>query len=182
VGSEVAVGSSPDNTVESNVGHGRRSTRRRASMKRFVFVLALVAVAGATYVATASPSSQTAGPTNAQFQALKTQVFTLKTKVTALTNTVTTDNAFIATCLAAAGTFPVSQYGDPSGTFGYSFSNDGFTNFYTTGLDVTGSGDPVGAYIQTVAPGCTTGGGGMRRNATLAEHRMVLPAPLHAKH
>jgi len=151
-------------------------------MKRFMFVLALVAVAGATYVATAAPSSQTAGPTNAQFQALKTQVSALKTKVTSLSNTVATDTDFIARCLVAAGTFPVSQYGDPSGTFGYSFSNDGFTNFYTTGLDVTGSGDTVGAYIQTVAPGCTTGGGGLRRNGTLAEHRTVLPVVLRAKH
>ncbi len=41
-------------------------------MKRFLIVLALVAVAGATYVATApAPGSQTAGPTAAQFRALK---------------------------------------------------------------------------------------------------------------
>lgn len=49
-------------------------------MKRFLLVLALVAVAGATYVATA-PGSQTASPTLRQFRALQREVRHLRAEI-----------------------------------------------------------------------------------------------------
>jgi hypothetical protein len=42
---------------------------------------------------------------------------------------------------------PLSQYGDSAGTFGYEFSNDGVSTIFTTALDVTTSGDDVGAWF-----------------------------------
>ena len=45
------------------------------------------------------------------------------------------------------GEGPLTQYGDPGGTFGYMFDNDaigsGANPFLTTGLDITATGDPV---------------------------------------
>ena len=79
-------------------------------MKRFVLVLALVAVAGATYVATA-PGSQTAGPTAKQFKALKRQVAGLQKKVKDANDNTNALGDFMLTCLAHAPT-GVDSVGD----------------------------------------------------------------------
>jgi hypothetical protein len=42
---------------------------------------------------------------------------------------------------------PLRQYGDSAGTFGYEFSNDEVSTIFTTALDVTASGDDVGAWF-----------------------------------
>ena len=43
---------------------------------------------------------------------------------------------------------PVTQYGDPFGSFGYLFdNNDGSGPFFTSALDITTSGDPVSAWV-----------------------------------
>ena len=47
---------------------------------------------------------------------------------------------------------PITQYGDPNGTFGYVFDSGG--TFDTTGLDVTATGDTVDAWF--VFDGCNT--------------------------
>ena len=97
-------------------------------MKRFPLVLALVAVAGATYVATA-PGSQTAGPTARQFRALKSEVNHLKTQV----NHVKTElgyaeeyelglGDFLLTCMVHAP-IAVNSVGD--GSNGYLFGAPG---------------------------------------------------------
>ena len=155
-------------------------------MKRFLLVLTLATVAGATYVATA-PGGQAAGPTAAQFNALKKQVAKLQGSVSALHATVVAldgvvedDDAFIANCFVAEGVAPVSQYGDGvSGAYGYAYSNDGSDYFLTTGLDFTSSGDSVDVYLQAVSPSCLAGplrkGGDGRR----FEHRMALTSGKH---
>jgi hypothetical protein len=50
-------------------------------MKRFLMFVGVAAVAGAMYVAAASGSQQSSGPTAKQFKALKTQVAALSKKL-----------------------------------------------------------------------------------------------------
>lgn len=73
----------------------------------------------------------------------------LSATVRTLSGTVTTQGQ----TLACIGELPVTQYGDPAGTFGYSFTADGMT-FNTTALDGTASGDPVSAWM--VVDSCNT--------------------------
>jgi hypothetical protein len=50
-------------------------------------------------------------------------------------------------CLAEA---PLTDYGDPSGSFGYLFDNDGTGGddpFFTSALDITSTGDTVNAWF-----------------------------------
>ena len=124
-------------------------------MKRFLLALALVGVAGATYVATA-PGSQTAGPTAAQFRALKSEVNHLKTKVTNLKAVVVLDTILLSDCMASSA--PIVRRGDwqtPTGpTWGYTFSNPAInsgTPFPETALDIANNGDSNPMWI--------TGGG-----------------------
>lgn len=98
-------------------------------MKRFLLVLALVAAAGATYVATA-PGSQTAGPTAKQFKALEKQFKAVQKQVKALQKQVTaarsdTDNlgGFLLECMAHAPV-GVDSVGD-NVTMGYLFGAPG---------------------------------------------------------
>jgi len=42
---------------------------------------------------------------------------------------------------------PLTQYGDPAGTAGYEFNNGTDPTFFTTGLDVTATGDTVGSWF-----------------------------------
>ena len=79
-------------------------------MKRFLLVLALVAVAGAAYVATA-PGSQTAGPTARQFNILKRQVAALKKRVTVAREYQLGLGDFMLTCMVHAP-IPVDSLGD----------------------------------------------------------------------
>ena len=58
------------------------------------------------------------------------------------------------TKLACFTDTPITQYGDPSGTFGYQFTSDGATFVDTTALDVTAPGDPVDAWA--VIDSCNT--------------------------
>lgn len=158
-------------------------------MKKFLIALAVVAVAGATYVATA-PGGRTASPTGKQFAALKKEVSGLskkvsslqgklandEAKISSLKSTVVDDDGFIKTCLVGGGAVPTTEYGDGAGaTFGYSYSNDGSTYFLTTALDVTANGDPVGGYLQLVSPSCISPAI-LKRHGSLTEHRMHFSA------
>ena len=92
-------------------------------MKRFVLVLALVAVAGATYVATA-PGSQTAGPTAKQFRALKKEVAGLKKQLGQVKGLALSEAGLLLDCMAVAR--PIDQFGDGTNhTYGYSYVNGG---------------------------------------------------------
>jgi hypothetical protein len=160
-------------------------------MKKFLIALAVVAVAGATYVATA-PGGQTASPTGKQFTALKKEVSALSKKVSSLkgklakeettisslSTTLNDDDGFIKTCLIAGGAAPVTQYGDAGGTFGYSYSNDGTTYFLTTALDATASGDLVSGYLQLVSPSCLSASS-LKRRGDLTEHRVHFSSVKH---
>jgi hypothetical protein len=130
-------------------------------MKRFLLVLALVAVAGATYIATA-PGGQAAGPTASEFRALKTEVGGLKLQLRKV-------KKLLHDCMAISG--PITRRGDwstPAGpTFGYSYSDPSInsgTAFPETALDVTTPDDPNALWITAGGSKCGADIGGARRN------------------
>ena len=120
-------------------------------MKRFLLVLALIAVAGATYVATA-PGSQTAGPTAAQFRALKREVGLLKERLGHV-------GRVVHDCMASSA--PITRRGDwqteAGPTFGYSYSDPSInsgTSFPETALDIANNSDSNVAWIAVGGPKC----------------------------
>lgn len=78
---------------------------------------------------------------------LTSEVNTLTSEVNTLTPEVSNDHTVVGDFTSCFEELPITQYGDPAGTFGYEFSNDGATNFYTTALDATASGDAIGAWF-----------------------------------
>jgi hypothetical protein len=127
-------------------------------MKRFMTLVGVAVVAAAMYVAAASGSQQSRGPTAKQFAALKKEVGGLKKQLKQVKAIAIDADSFIAQCLIQGGAAPVSQFGDfnnnPSPTFGYVFSADGTTNYsFRTALDLDTSASPQG-YLQGVDPSC----------------------------
>jgi hypothetical protein len=125
-------------------------------MKRFLLVLAFVAVAGATYVAMAS-GSQTAGPTARQFAALKRQVAKLQKDDKLLKQVVGVDALLIYDCMAIA--VPVGRFGDTanSPTYGYTYTPNGGVPGFKPALDLTSNDDPTAIWM-TGAPAAAGGG------------------------
>ncbi len=119
-------------------------------MKRFLLVLALVAVAGATYVATA-PGSQTAGPSARQFKALAKKVAGLQKQVNQVKGLAVSEAILLTDCMKTS--VPVNRYGDNQNnpaTFGYQFSDptvNGGTPFLTTAMDFAALDDPNALWI-----------------------------------
>lgn len=74
---------------------------------------------------------------------------------------VTLDNKALGILLNCIAEVPFTSYGDPKGTFGYSYSKDGTAKTYTTALDLTFSGDTVGAWM--LADSCNS-----KRTASIA--------------
>src|SRR5580765_1630516 len=108
-------------------------------MKRFLTVLAAVALAGAIYVATA-PGSQTAGPTLRQFRALKAQVTKLQRDERSVKQLALQEAFLLTDCMQHS--VPIAQYGDGTGftsTAGYSWTEpdaNGGLPWLETALDV----------------------------------------------
>jgi hypothetical protein len=122
-------------------------------MKRFLLVLALVAVAGATYVATA-PGSQTAAPTARQFAALKKQVAKLQKDEKKVKGVAYAAGAIILDCMAHS--VPIKQFGDPGGTYGYAYTDASMTPGLRTALDLTTNNDASGLWITYGTSKCGT--------------------------
>jgi hypothetical protein len=107
-------------------------------MKGFALLVAALAGAALLYVTTAVGGSQ-AGPSRAEFNALKKQVATLKKDDLAI-------QTVLNNCFTTA--VPVIQYE------GYeSRANDG-TTFVTTALDVAEAGDTPTTYLLDVGQAC----------------------------
>lgn len=150
-------------------------------------LLAVAAVAGAMYVAAALGGAK-AGVTLKQYSALKKEVTSLSSKVktlqqdvgsqastvsslsgtvTTLNTTVTSDDSFITSCLKAADVVGVSEFGDPAGSAGYAYSNDGSNIFWTTALDLDSTSP--GGYLQLVAPSCVSAGAAAQKQGAQTE-------------
>src|SRR4029077_8232716 len=94
-----------------------RGAKHGGTMKRFLMLVGVAAVAAAMYVA-ASPASQRAtGPTAKQFSALKKQVAALSKKLTTTKKESDAAVGFLAACFlsTAAGVWGVDEFGDPNG-------------------------------------------------------------------
>lgn len=109
---------------------------------RRLALLALAAVAGAVIYATAAPASQQAGPSRAEFNALKARV----AKVEKNTNTVL---AVIGGCLKKG--VPVSRY---NGYVAVDSTNN--QQFQTTALDIEDSGQTPQAYLLDIGQTCAS--------------------------
>lgn len=86
---------------------------------------------------------------------LQKRVAALEKKNKALTKKVN-NLALTLSCLTYQPV-PLTAYGSGDGSFGYYFDNDGAgsgTAFYTSGLDFTGTGDTVHAWVAGVDPAC----------------------------
>jgi hypothetical protein len=102
-------------------------------MSRFLITLAAVVVAGAMYVA-AAPGSQQAGPSAAQFKALKKEVGKLQKQVKSANDGVNLLADVTFTCMLHQ-TVGVAQRGDAGGTFGYTYTDP--NPIFTTALDLS---------------------------------------------
>jgi hypothetical protein len=109
-------------------------------MKGFALLVAALAGAALLYVTTAVGSQQ-AGPSRAEFNALKKQVATLKK-----------DDVAVQTVLSACltGAVPTARFSDYEAR-----AADG-TTFVTTGLDVVDAGETPSVYLLDVGQACAT--------------------------
>jgi hypothetical protein len=107
-------------------------------MKGFALLVAALAGAALLYVTTAVGSQQ-AGPSRAEFNALKKQVSTLKKDDTAI-------QAVLGSCLSSG--VPALQYS------GYEIRADDGTTFVDTALDVAAPGDTPTMYLLDVGQAC----------------------------
>ena len=110
-------------------------------MKGFALLVAALAGAALLYVTTAIGGPQ-AGPTRAEFNALKKQVATLKK------DDVSTQ-AVLSNCFTTA--IPVIRYD------GYESRAADGTTFITTALDVAEVGDTPTTYLLDVGQACASG-------------------------
>jgi hypothetical protein len=109
-------------------------------MKGFALLVAALAGAALLYVTTAVGGQQ-AGPSRAEFNALKKQVATLKKDDVAV-------QAVLATCFA--GAVPAARFSDYEAR-----AADGST-FVTTGIDVADQGDTPTVYLLDVGQACAS--------------------------
>jgi hypothetical protein len=124
-------------------------------MRRFVGALALVAVAGAIYVA-AAPGAQQAGPTAKQFAALKKTVTKLQKQVKAATNDANGALGLVLVCVMHQ---PVAVDAVGSSTDGYLFGAPGVTpEEATTALNLAAATEASPQYrmyvVNTTNSGC----------------------------
>jgi hypothetical protein len=138
---------------------------------RFVVLVGVAGVAGAMYVAAASGSQQSRGPTAPQFAALKKQVASLSKTVKGLKTVVIAETGLLASCDQHAA--PINQFGDPSGTFGYHWRQpDGTTEILTTALDASSPSDPNALWFAYGDSSCNLALGGLRHAAGRAGIRL----------
>ena len=151
-------------------------------MTRFLLALALVAVAGATYVATA-PGSQTAGPTAAQFKALKKQVSKLQKDEAKVKNLAVAEAKLLSDCMADA--LPIGQFGEGAGfasTFGYTWTDPNYNGgqpWLETALDVTSPDNLDALWVTGGTSQCGADVPAAIREVSRLAGIRVHPAPLH---
>ena len=107
-------------------------------MKGFALLVAALAGAALLYVTTAVGGSQ-AGPSRAEFNALKKQVAVLKKDDVAI-------QAVLGVCFT--GAVPAAQYSD------YETRQSDGTTVIATAIDVVGTGDTPTMYLLDVGQAC----------------------------
>jgi hypothetical protein len=142
---------------------GRRINETGGLMKRTGVAVLATLVAGAVVAVPAQAACKTSC-LNRKVSTLQRQVVTMEAQIGSLLGHIGSLNGALQAEHNALGALtsclretPISQYGDPAGSFGYVFDN-GTGPFYTTGLDVTGTGDSVGAwFLSDACNGTATG-------------------------
>ena len=126
-------------------------------MKRLLMFVGVAVVAAAMYVAASPASQQSSGPSAKQFSALKKQVAGLSKSLKSTKKEADAVAGFLSDCFLSqnAGVWGVSQFGDPQGSFGYSYTDNGTTYQNITALDFDGGTTP-NAYFQAVDPTCVS--------------------------
>ena len=130
-------------------------------MKGFALLVGALAGAALLYVTTAVGGQQ-AGPTRAEFNALKKQVAVLKKDDTAF-------QTVLANCFS--GAVPILRYD------GYESRAQDGTTFVTTALDVAETGDTPTMYLLDVGQSCAS----VINTARLASHTFKLSRPAAAR-
>ena len=150
-------------------------------MKKLLVLAALVlgllaSTAGSAGAVGWPASCQTLLCVDSHLNALHRRDARLQARISALQLRVTRLERYFGGLVKCIEEGPLTQYGDPNGTFGYAFSNNGTDTFFTTGLDWTASGDPVDGWVMI--DGCNTS-----TTAKPALGRFPLfKAPTHAPH
>jgi len=124
-------------------------------MKRLLMFVGVAVIAAAMYVA-ASPASQQGGfASQKEVSALKKQVASLSKSLKSTKKESDAVAGFLSDCFLStnAGVWGVSQFGDPAGSFGYSYTDNGTT--LVTALDFDGTTTPQ-AFFQAVDPTCVS--------------------------
>ncbi len=123
-------------------------------MQRFLMLAGVAVVAGAMYVAGASGSQQSAGPSAKQFNALKSQVASLSKTVKTVKKEAADADGFIQACLLSSnsGIVPINQFGDTS--TGFLFGTTGSATSVRSALDV--DTQTPAALLLAVDPTCVT--------------------------
>jgi hypothetical protein len=149
-------------------------------MKRFLMLVGVAAVAGAMYVAAASGSQRSAGPTAKQFAALKKQVAALQKKEKA-TDNLANDTAIALVHCVLHGSQGLLQWGDASGAHSYGFTYtppNSNTSTMQSALDFypAASSSTVVPLFAENDPACVSlvGAAGLRHNAGAGSVRSAL--------
>jgi hypothetical protein len=143
-------------------------------MKRVLMVIALAAVATATYVATATGAQQARGPTARQFKALKSQVARLTTGFKVVKALAVADTVVLLDCMSTS--VPIKQFGNGAdgfaGTTGYSYTDpaaNGGTPYLKPAYAPTAIDDPNALWITGGTSKCGTDiNGALRKVGRLA--------------
>lgn len=121
-------------------------------MRRFVCgavaIAALMAVSSAQACGT-SCLRHRVSTLSGEVRSLEARVSSLSSRLGGDEATLSSVNGFVGTFNRCAKEVPLTQYGDPAGSFGYVWDDGTGSFFDTTAVDVTASGDPVGAWFIT---------------------------------
>jgi hypothetical protein len=129
-------------------------------MTRFLTLAAVAAVAGAMYVAAAPGGLRSAGPTRAQFKALKLRVAKLEKSAAKTKKVAAVEGLVLVDCLMYQAQ-AVDDVGDSSsGTYGYSYTDpnqNGGQPFLTTALALAPTSETTSQfYFLGVNPLCAS--------------------------
>jgi hypothetical protein len=108
---------------------------------RTVIPAAIVAATGLVLASSASASCH-------NIRCLTQEVTQLTRTVKSQGKQLNADTKFLNTLANCMGEFPLSEFGDSAGTYGYVYTpSPGATGQYTTALDLPTAGQPVGAWV-----------------------------------
>lgn len=148
-------------------------------MMRLLMLVGVAAVAAAMYVAASPASQQGSFASQKEVAALKKQVASLSKSLKATKKAANFAAGFIADCVVSqnSAVFPVTEFGDPQGTFGYHFLESNSSEITTSALDFDGGSSPDALFLS-IDPQCVNTSG-LKHGLTLrrSSNRLSLLVP-----